>query len=71
MTPQETVCIHFILNNTLLFKRYEKHIPLSGDEIRVGGKGNEKFYTVGRRVWVFDEPENPHQRINIEITEAA
>jgi hypothetical protein len=63
-------CIHYILDDKLAYKLYEYHAPLPGDKIRCGGEGNEEFYTVGRRVFIYDEPDNPATRINIEIIKA-
>lgn len=59
--------IHFILNNKIILKQYNEHCPVIGDEIRIGGKNNEKFYKVICRIWVYDEPDCPHQRINIGL----
>ena len=60
-------CIHYILKNKLLKKHYGRYVPRVGDEIRLGGEGNETFYAVERIVWVYDEPKNPAQRVNIGI----
>ena len=41
--------------------------PRKGDEIRLGGEGAEKYYSVVCVVWVYDEPENPFYRVNIGV----
>lgn len=66
--PEKTTKIHFIEEGTdhLLFFKYTSHVPSPGDEIRIGGEGNEKFYKVTRIVWVYDE-EDPFERVNVGI----
>lgn len=66
---QQTIQIHFILGDDLLFKRFTTKSPLVGDEIRTGGEGNEKIYRVTHRVWVYDEPICPFERLNVGIEE--
>jgi hypothetical protein len=60
---------HFIgeINNKQLFKRLITHVPRPNDEIRMGGEGNEKYYKVTRVIWVYDEPDNPYERVNIGV----
>lgn len=41
--------------------------PSIGDELRFEG---DIYFTVVRKVWVYDEPEAQFSRLNIEITEA-
>lgn len=67
---KEIISIHFILDDALHFKQHCRHAPNTGDEIRIGGDGSEMFFTVGKRVWVYDESESPYTRLNVEIAEA-
>ena len=60
--------IHFIDNEGRLhMKRIEDIPPSVGDEIRVGGESNERYYKITQRVWVYDEPEFPFNRVNVGI----
>ncbi len=70
MKDRERVQIHFILDNKLYYKKITTHIPATGDELRLGGEGSEKFFKVEHRVWVYDEPYYPFGRINIGISES-
>ena len=68
---EKSICIHFIDYRGLFAKKYCSHVPSIGHEIRLGGKGDEKYYKVeGPIVWVYDEPENPCDRVNVGISEA-
>lgn len=71
MNNKANIQIHFIFENALIYKAYVCHVPHPGDEVRFGGPENEKFYKVERVVWVYDEPENPFDRVNIGVTESA
>jgi hypothetical protein len=61
------ICIHFIEDN-LVFKKYSYNVPRVGDEIRVGGDGDERYFKVDIVVWVYDEPLTPYERVNIGIS---
>ena len=67
----KTVKIHFIdeYNNRVIAKPLASHVPDVGDEIRIGGVDNEKYYRVLRRVWVYDE-EPGVDRVNIGLVRA-
>jgi hypothetical protein len=66
----QTVKIHFIEHgDEILAKPLADHVPRVGDEVRFGGAGNEKYYTVDLVVWVYDEPDTPFDRVNIGVTE--
>jgi len=65
---KEKVSIHFIHDDELFFKQVSAHVPVVGDEIRLGGEGSEKYYTVNHRVWVYDEPECPFSRVNVGVS---
>jgi thymidine kinase len=69
MDLKHKICVHCILDGELYTKLHVSHAPLTGDELRFGGAGNEAYFTVGRRIWVYDEPEVPMSRLNVEITE--
>ena len=56
-------------NNEIISKQYVYHAPRMGEELRLGGEGNEKYYMVILVVWVYDEPECPFGRVNIGIEE--
>jgi len=62
--------VHFIdeCNNEILFKQLIFNVPRVGDQIRLGGKGNEKYYVVNRVFWVYDEPDSPYYRVNIGVS---
>jgi hypothetical protein len=62
------VNIRFILDDKLFFVKLANNVPQVGDEFRIGGKGNEKYYRIDKRVWVYDE-DGPHERVNIGITD--
>lgn len=65
---QFTIKAHFIHDvRGLLYKRQISFAPSVGDELRFAG---EQYFTVVRKVWVYDEPEAHFSRINIEIVEA-
>jgi hypothetical protein len=64
---KKKVTIHFILKNKLHAQKIVYHIPRVGDEIRLL---DERFYTVKKIVWVYDEPDHVHSRVNIEIKKA-
>ena len=66
----KNILIHFILDNELLFTRLASHVPRVSDEARFGGIGNENFYKVCHVCWVYDEDENPYERVNIGIIDA-
>lgn len=65
-----TIRIHFIDNSlgNIILTTFAKHVPRAGDEIRIGGPGNEVFYMVCRLVWAYDESESPIERVNIGVT---
>lgn len=56
-----------IATEKMLAKPTVPHCPRVGDEIRLSGP---RYYKVDLVVWVFDEPENPHQRVNIGASKA-
>lgn len=59
---------HFIhAKRGLLSVRQLRHAPSVGDELRFEG---DIYFTVVRKVWVYDEPEALFSRLNIEIKEA-
>lgn len=59
---------HFIHSERgLLSVQNLHHAPSVGDELRFEG---DIYFKVVRKVWVYDEPESPFSRLNIEITEA-
>ena len=69
----KTTKIHFINedDDRVLGKPMAFHVPNVGDEIRVGGEDNEKYYTVTRRVWVYDEETVVEiDRVNVGVTES-
>lgn len=63
------ICLHVINedDNAMIMKRLVSSVPRPGDEIRMGGEGNERYYKITRVVWVFDE-SSPWQRVNIGAT---
>lgn len=65
------ISIHFIEEdkNEMLAKIIVSNVPRVGDEVRFGGQGNEKFYTVTMVIWVYDEPDHPYDRVNIGVEE--
>lgn len=66
--PEKIIRAHFIHSERgLLSARHLHHAPSVGDELRFG---SDIYFTVVRKVWVYDEPEALFSRLNIEITEA-
>jgi len=68
---EPNIQIHFIDNKTnqIILRKLSSHAPRLGDEIRFGGKGNEKFYKVIHVVWAYDEDNCPVDRVNIGVTD--
>lgn len=70
MNLKANIQIHFIEEETgkIVAMEYACHVPRVDDEIRTGGKGNEKFHKVTRVVWVYDE-EMPadYDRANVGV----
>lgn len=64
---KKKITIHFILKNKLYAQRSVFYVPRVGDEIRLLA---ERFYTVKKIVWVYDEEDHIHSRVNIGIEEA-
>lgn len=63
-----TISAHFIhMDGGLLYKNLIAFAPRVGDELRFSG---EKFYTVVKLVWIYDEPEAKFSRLNVGIKEA-
>jgi hypothetical protein len=64
--------IHFIEEDgdCILSKRLVHSVPRVDDEIRIGGEGKALFYKVTRVVWIYDEPDNPFERVNIGLIKA-
>ena len=64
--------IHFVSEKTgrVVSRQFAAYVPRINDEIRLGGKGKEKYYKVNRVVWVYDEPENPFYRVNVGVEDA-
>ena len=59
---------HFIhAKKGVLYRRQIRFAPRVGDELRFAG---ERYFTVIRLVWVYDEPEAEFSRLNIGIVEA-
>jgi hypothetical protein len=59
---------HFIHEERgLHYGRVIAFAPRVGDELRFA---DDKYFTVTRLVWVYDEPEARFSRLNIGITEA-
>lgn len=64
----KTISAHFIhTEDGLLYRNLISFAPRVGDELRFAG---EKYFTVTRLVWVYDEPEAKFTRLNIGIKEA-
>jgi len=61
---KQQVTIKFFLGNKEYAQRTAFHVPNVGNEIRLR---NGEYYSVKRIVWVYDEPEHVHSRVNIEI----
>lgn len=69
MSLRRTIKAHFIHEERgVLYKQQIEFAPSVGDELRFVG---DRFYTVTRLVWIYDEPEAEFSRLNIGISEAA
>lgn len=67
----KVISAHFIHSKRgLLYVLMLHHAPSVGDELRFQGATGSIYFTVVRKVWVYDEPEKKFSRLNIEITEA-
>ena len=67
---KKEILVHFInTKGVIVFKRIVTNPPNVGDEVRRGGPGNERFYSIWRRVWAYDEPDCPFERLNVEVKE--
>ncbi|WP_305821360.1 hypothetical protein [Massilia brevitalea] len=65
----QTINAHFIHGERgLLYRVLIAFAPRVGDELRFPG---EKYFSVVRLVWVYDEPEAKFARLNVEIKEVA
>lgn len=69
MNQQDKIWVHFICENKIIRRDILSHIPLIGDEIRMGGIGQEKFFKVTKRVWAYDEDNISYSRLNVELQE--
>jgi len=59
--------LHVIDADTVVAKSTRSFVPSIGEELRFGGEGSEKYYTVTRVVWCFDEDGLSGQRVNIGV----
>jgi len=70
MTNTTKTYIHFIDNETdkIISKRMLSAIPRVGDIVRfaAGGKGIA-FYRVIEVCFIYDEPDCPHERVNVGL----
>ena len=64
---KEIINLHIIFNNKKIAERRVQHSPRVGDEIRLN---DDIYYTVTRCCWCYDEEENIHSRLNIEVIES-
>ena len=69
MKNKGNIYIHFIEEDCVhvLKKTLVSSVPRTGEEIRIGGESNEQFYTVTQVVWIYDEPDNPFERVNVGV----
>lgn len=64
-----SIYLHIIneSDDHILNKILVSAVPRAGDELRLGGRGKERYYKVTRLVWVYDEPETPFERVNVGV----
>lgn len=63
-----SIQVHFVIDGGDLFARLVmNHPPAVGDELRFEG---DRFFTVTRRVWVYDEPNASRMRLNVGMVPA-
>ncbi len=64
-----TIFIQFIEEGSdhILSERLVSNTPNRGDLLRFGGEGNELIYKVTRIIWIYDEPNNSYERVNVGI----
>lgn len=69
MNSNPNLYIHFIhqKSGSIVLKKLTCNAPRVGDEIRLGGLNNERYYKVTDVVWVYDEPEQPTDRVNVGV----
>lgn len=65
-TFKDRVRIQFWLNNKQYAQRTVFFVPRVGDEIRLS---DHKIYIIKRVVWIYDEEDHDHSRVNVEIEE--
>ena len=70
MNQQGKILVHFICENKIIRRDILSHALLVGDEIRMGGIGQEKFFKVTKRVWAYDEDNISYSRLNVELQRA-
>jgi hypothetical protein len=70
MNNKANIQIHIVCDNKEIAREWVCHVPRLGDEIRLGGPDDERFYAVERIVWVYDEKDNPFDRVNIGVAES-
>lgn len=64
-----TISAHFIHEqHGALYRHLISFAPRVGDELRFAG---DRFFTVTRLVWIYDEPGAKFTRLNVGIKEAA
>lgn len=62
---EHAISAHFIHEERgMLAKMAINHAPRVGDDIRMEG---EIYYKVTRLIWIYDEPHQPFQRLNIGV----
>ena len=66
MKSDNAIKLHIIDidHNEIILRTVVCHCPRVGDEIRTS---EYSFYEVRKVVWVYDEPENPYERVNIGV----
>ena len=62
----KTTSMHLIEGDTILNRLPVSTIPRVGEEVRLGGKGEERFYRVTRVVHAFDE-FSVYDRVNVGL----
>jgi hypothetical protein len=64
MRDKGNIYLHIIdeSDNRIIGKKLVSSVPRPNDELRMGG---EIYYKVNRVVWVYDELDNPFERVNI------
>lgn len=65
---ETNIYIHFTNKKEIVYMCATCAVPRIGEEIRLSGG---IFHKVVEVVWVYDEPDHSHQRVNVRVEKTA